>query len=149
MNENIETILMRQYIELIWEKNWRRAKKFARDNLSLFYTLEKMSFTVKDMKNLLIAVEEMIGFRMDDSFESDDAKRDFVFKSENLKYEYYLRCRRIHIAIHIEFYEYLNPNMELDPNMEMDVRRDPTLFLQSILQFPKIKIRDLKINQVS
>jgi hypothetical protein len=136
-NENMEAILMRQYIEPVWEKNWQKTQEFAHKNLSLFYTFKKMPFTVQDMKNLLITVEEMIGFRIDDSFELDGPQYDFVFKSENLQYRNYLRCRYIHSIIHTEFPEYLNPG--LDPNMKMEVGREPTLFLRLILFFPKLK----------
>lgn len=136
-NDNeLEAILMKEYIEPIWEKNWQKTNKFARDKLSHFYSFKRMPFTVQDMKNLLIAVEEMIGFRVEDSFELGGPQYDFVFKSENLKYKNYLRCRYIHSIIHTEFPEYFNSG--LDPNMKMEVGREPILFLRWILYFPKL-----------
>ena len=136
-DNNLETILMREYIEPVWENNWRQTIQFASANLFIFSTFPGMYFTVQDMTNLLIAVEEMVGFRIDDSFELHGPQYDFVFKSENFKYRNYLRCRYIHSTIHIEFPEFLNPG--LDANMKMEVGREPTLFLRLIRYFPKLK----------
>lgn len=137
MENYFEKNLMYDFIEPVWKKNWLRTNKFVHVCIEDFNNSEGLCFTVEDMRALLIKVDSLVGYRLDDQLNHDLEKR-FIFRSKNLVYPYFLRCRYVHRIITKEYSKYLNLNAELDPNMEIDVNRIPIFFLHWVLQFPPL-----------